>query len=322
MRDFKYRELLLRGPEWEAVVSRIEAVRSEALKECAAAFVVNMRRLAAFAFMPAQIAFMVRRDQVCYDNAIFKITGKSEIKIEEFMKDPPPGVRDEAGRQLGQFIARLSDQEIRSLTVNLGIKYVEGLINVHQLAPMQESIDALFASIVLGSWTAFETFASDLWAVGVDKGPKEIAGALFTTKLPKSEEVLTTEKLRSLENDVRVSPGSFLKETGQVSFQKLELIRRYYVLAFGDEFKTLFDDVDGGYICALSAVRNVLTHRAGLADKRFVEQAGGRFSEFNAVKSGETILLDGELVQKLKLAAANVGAEMIVRIDNLLSPLP
>jgi hypothetical protein len=322
MRDFKYRELLLGKPEWEAVLSKINGVRSECLKECATAFAINLTRMATFAFMPTQLAFMVRRDQIFYDNAIFKITGKGDIKLLDFLKDPPAGVRDEAVRQMGEFIASMTDEEIRLLTVKLGIKYVEALLNSHQMTPMQDSVDAIFASTVLGSWTAFETFASDLWAVGVDKGPKEIAGALFTTKLPKSEEALTADKLRNLDNDVRISPGSFLKETGQVSFQKLELIRRYYVLAFGDEFKTLFDDTADGYICALSAIRNVLTHRAGIADKKFVEQTAGRFTEFKEIKPGQPILLDGELVQKLKLSAAKVGAELIVRIDNLLSPLP
>jgi hypothetical protein len=189
MRDFKYPKLLMGRPEWEVVLKKINGVRSDCLKECAAAFSINLKRMTSFAGMPAQIAFMVRRDQIFYDNAVFKATGKVEIKLSDLLNPPPHGLQEEVDRQMEEF-RNMPDIELRKLVASLGINYVEAVIPIH--AVIQDSLDAMLASIVLGSWTAFECLVSDLWAIGVDKGPKEVAVRLsVSNQLQKPDETRT-----------------------------------------------------------------------------------------------------------------------------------
>jgi len=317
MRDFKYRDLLLGKPEWEEVVTKIAGLRSECLKQCAAAFVINLERTAAFGAMPVQIAHMVRRDQIFFDNAIFKVTGKGEIKLTDFSEEPSFEIKAEANRQMVEYCSK-PDSERVGLAFTMGINYIESLIAAHPI--MRDSAEVIFASIALSSWTAFETLASDLWAIGVDNGTPAIAAmVLSSSKLQKAEENLTPEMVANCEYNAKTHPGSFLREIGRVSFQKLESIKLYYAIAFGNSAKDIFDKTAGGYIYALAAVRNALTHRAGIADKKFVDQAR-KFDELKSIQLNQPILLDGKLVRKLRMAAAGVGADLLQHVDSLLAP--
>ena len=317
IRDFKYRQLLFGKIEWEEVLSRIAAVKSDCLKECADAFALNLSRTGAFGAMPVQIAHMVRRDQIFFDNAIFKITGKGDIKLSDFSGEPSFEVKAEANRQMVEYRSK-PEIERTALAFTMGINYVETLIAAHPT--MRDAADAIFASIVSNSWTAFESLASDLWVAGVDNGPQEISGRLaLSNQLQKGEENITHKTLHSVESDFRTQHGSWLREVGKVSFQRLDHIKLYYGIAFEDRCRNLFDDTAGGYIVALAAIRNALTHKSGIADKKFVKDAQ-RFTELNAIKVGEPILLDGEFVQKLRIAAAELGAELIAHVDKLITP--
>lgn len=213
----------------------------------------------------------------------------------------------------------ISEDERVRLRLHFGVAYIETLLQTSVDKAMKDSIDALFASVVLGSWTAFECLAADLWSIGVDHGPKEVAARLaISNQLQKHDENITAKTVHTTENDPRFQYGSWLLEVGKVSFQKLELIKLYYSIAFGEEYKKLFTDTADGYIGALSCVRNALIHRSGIADKKFVERAQ-QFPELRIIKAGDLVLLDGEFVKKLRSAAAEVGWELISRMDALLS---
>ena len=59
MRQFKYHKPITGGPKWEALMSEFRKIRSKCVRECAAAFEINMRRTATAAITPAEISFMV-----------------------------------------------------------------------------------------------------------------------------------------------------------------------------------------------------------------------------------------------------------------------
>jgi hypothetical protein len=93
----------------------------------------------------------------------------------------------------------------------------------------------------------------------------------------------------------------------------------FYSEAFGKDVKPLFDDVANGYIFALSAYRNALTHNAGRADKHFVKRVE-RFPELRAIAPNDRLLLDGELVKKLRRAAIFLGTKLTLFVDDILTP--
>ncbi len=45
-------------------MTKFAGIKSDRLKECVDAFILNLNRTATFAVMPSELAFMVRRDQI------------------------------------------------------------------------------------------------------------------------------------------------------------------------------------------------------------------------------------------------------------------
>ena len=153
------------------------------------------------------------------------------------------------------------------------------------------------------SWTAFECLVSDLWVTTLDKEDGTIASKLeLSGELAKAKDT-PTDKLK---HNIKSAYGSFCLGTRRVSFQKLENIKRIYGATFGNKIKDLFDEVEGGYILALYAFRNVLLHRAAVADDGFIELAQ-RFPEFRAIKVGDKVEPDGEQVSKMRNASIQLG---------------
>jgi hypothetical protein len=314
MRDYKYRELLLGAGDWNQVVNDLSSIKSECLKECASAFEVNMTRTASFAIMPAEISFMARRDQSIYDNSNFKVTGKP-VSLDDFIgKEIPEGVQEEAGKMIDEFRSEPEDKKNRLKAV-FGLNYIETMLKVHPA--MQASMDAMLNSIIIDSWLFFEAFASDLWCVGVDNGGNIIAGRVVAYQGWEKGDMLASSVPSTIFR-ARTQPRSYRREIGQASFQKLRSIKQYFKAAFGTGIEKLFDDVDSGYIHALSDVRNCIAHSAGKVDAQFLNRAK-RFQEFAQLKVGEKLLLDGALVKKLRDAAFKTGVALLMAIDEMLT---
>lgn len=321
MHDFKYRNLLFEKSFLEGFVLDLSLPKSKALEPVTDAFFVNFKRIAAHTISPARIAWKVRRDQLLIDHAMFKATGKLESTLEQFPSEGDPEWEKydkEFTEGAREFLAETTPDQNNKLIFKYGVQYIEFLLE--ESKHMQDSMEALLSFIILGSWTAFESLAADLWVVAVDTGPKEIRLRLASSnKLLKSDENIDVKKLLTLEYDPSRNFGSSLRELGRVSFQKLEYIKRFYSIAFDRDFNKLFTDIEGGYIFALSAFRNALTHNAGKADANFVKQVAA-FEEFRKIKPGDPLLLDGEIVRKLQNASLTLGTDLVQFVDDILSP--
>jgi hypothetical protein len=266
--------------------------------------------------MPAHLALLARRGQLWTDYIDQKL-GRS---INPDSKDYSRNLSQEEAELAQHLVAKhasCTDSEKKELIDNMGIKYIEHSLEIDK--DMHESMMAVLSTIVLESWTAFETLASDLWVTAVDQGSKDIRNRVMLSKnWLAPDEQITPEKIHELAYDAR-QLGSFLRDVGRVSFQKLDYIRRFYSAAFGKEIDKLFQNVEEGYIFALSAFRNALVHNAGRADMRFVK-AISRFEEFRTIKPKDVLLLDGEVVRKLHNSAIVLGWELIKFVDNVVTP--
>ena len=295
----------------------LSLIRSVQLKEIVGVFDSNMGRTATFAIMPTSVAFSVRRDQVFFQNAILKTTGKSAELMDFLTLKSTPEILAEVNRSALEYKALpagIKDQ-LRGI---LGVEYIEELLAEHPA--MQKSIEALFESVVMGSWTAFETLAADLWAAGVDFGKPEVCGrVLLSNQWEKPDEGIKPQHIPLLESNPKTHVGSFYKEIGKVSFQKLHVAKRYYGIAYGEEAEHMFDSVCGGDIWLLSAFRNAIAHCAGKADRQFVLRMD-RFPEFKHIKSGDPLALDGAIVKRLRHAAMSLGVSLIGLVDRAISP--
>ena len=182
-------------------------------------------------------------------------------------------------------------------------------------------MDATLESIVLQSWTAFECLAGDLWVAGVDNEPGEVAARLVYSgrKLRQPDGNIRPETVYRAGINPKTNYGSFPRAITSVTFQTLGDIRTFYNIAFGQGFTNLFDSTGDGYIEVLAAFRNAITHAAGKADKQFTARMS-RFNEFQHIKEKDQLMLDGDLVLRLKNVAGSLGAALIKQMDNLLSP--
>jgi hypothetical protein len=295
MRDLKYPQAAGTFEQFQREVKAIFDTRSPALRPIGKAFTDNLKRISFVAMMPIEIAHRAKRDQQIEDYAALKSA-----------LEPMPFLHSKA-----QDIGRLSE---------VAVNWIEQLIRDSK--GMRESMEAVLASLIINSWIAFESLATDLWIAGVDNGPAAVAARLHIAgdkMFERTDDSIRPETIHELKIDPRTHYGSFLRAIGKVSFQKLHKIRACYEAAFGRDAGKLFDQTEGGYIYALSAVRNVLIHTSGRADKQFQKQVA-RFPELREIAIDQKVLVDGALVNKLRSAAAVLGAALLHCVDDIITP--
>jgi hypothetical protein len=117
--------------------------------------------------------------------------------------------------------------------------------------------------------------------------------------------------------------GTLLAETKRVQFTSLESIRQAYSLAFPEKVSrarsSRIDATlgDNG-LDSLSAVRNVIVHKAGIADAEYMDRAKSARTA-PRLKEGDALQLDGEKCPILIEPAMKSGAELVAAVDSWLT---
>jgi hypothetical protein len=277
--------------------------KSECLRPTAEAFQTNIIRIANFAKMPAWIALEAKREQLWLDDAIIQTGGKIEPDLTRFASQD---VNPKAVALVNQRITEWRDIPIevfRNLMDQIGIDWVEARGYWSQAISL--GIAALFETIIVETWTAFEMLCKDLWIATLDNDN----GSINT----RVEDALRNKNALPTSNS-KAHLESFQTNPRQLVFQKLKNIKKFYSAAFGPNAISHFDNVESGYITVLNAFRNVIVHKRGKVDRTFLVQVKD-FSEFNAIKDGDEIRLDGEAVAKMSSAALLLGQELIKTAD-------
>lgn len=113
--------------------------------------------------------------------------------------------------------------------------------------------------------------------------------------------------------------GTLLIEAGRVQFTSLEAIREAYSLAFSENGRRArTDKIDttlaAKELDALSAVRNLIVHKAGKADSMYLDD---RKSAPSAPKleENEKLQLDGEVCQSLIMPVLKLSVDLINAVD-------
>lgn len=300
-------------PEWDQAMSDLLEIKSPCLKPVAEAFHANMMRTAIFALMPADITWLRIRDMVLQSNAHFLATGEGVRRFEDVLHgDAAPGEMAEFEKQARAFAA-MPEAFINSFRWKLGVGIVETTA-CHDATTMT-SLQALYTSVILESWLFFEALCADLWVAAVDNATKAIAARVALAPRKKQEDGFP--KVDEIEANFKTHPGSFWREAGIVTFQKRRDIEDNLSVAFGTEIKALLQSTAGGYVWALNAFRNCITHSVGKVDAAFQKQAAP-FPEFRDCKLKSMLKVDGALAAKLRNAALLSGAALLKRVDEML----
>jgi hypothetical protein len=312
--DFKYSELI--APRKHTPRDRILNVSTPGLASVSSAFFRNVARTDSFSLFPAHVAADALQERLLEDVAIWKVTGRLSARKKKYTPKQQ--------REISRIIQKLRDANVRQQLKgeNMierrqteGLPFIEGLLS-HQVGAAQ-SMQAIMFSIVVETWIAFETLAADLWYAALDYGPKEwrIPVLEQSRKFKKGSNFEKRARPKTI-HDPQKAYGSYLRDVDKVSFQKLAYIVFWYKTAFGTQIPKLFSDIEGGYIYALSAVRNVIVHKAGKADPLFL----AAIKEFPELVKNDFVRLDGEIVRRLRNTAIHLATELVMFVDKTITP--
>jgi len=316
LQDWKYPELVASGRH--ARTERIMSVRSPYLRSVAVAFYINIGRAGNLALFPAEVAVQALRKQLIEDYAIFKVTGKLSLGRRAFSKKTLLAISKEVHRQNQAQIKKIDSgkesPQMRRITE--GVQYINQLVGTQ--AGSNKSMEAILFSVCVESWIAFETLCNDLWFVALDHGPadwrKQVR--LKDHKLKGWDDSQTSIEDVDLNQiaDPQEKYGTSLRDKG-ASLRRLADIKSWYKTTFRSGAEKLFNENER--ICALSAVRNAIVHKAGRADRKYL----------NAVKKdpelqtdlNRVIPLDGAVVRELRNVAIHLGTELLLYVDGVLT---
>jgi hypothetical protein len=159
----------------------------------------------------------------------------------------------------------------------------------HEMTGSDTIENAWLHSIVVTTWTAFETLAGDLWEQAVNchpqilaklKGqrPKTTRNAPYTAVRPQqlnaesdeNRKVIDINALERFNYNLTGVMGTLLRESDKVAFQSLGKIRDAYHLAFSRDNASVLFHINSRAFDFLSALRNLIVHKAGVVDNEFV----------------------------------------------------
>ena len=316
MRDFKYHELLSCPPTWNLVGP---VAKNGYLIPPFRIFESALARTQSLAAMPMMVACHATLHQLFLSNANFWETGRGAISINELLLLNFPEKIGSSIRQESASMSARPQKEHDTVSATIGIRHIEAELKSSE--GMRSSMDAIFTSIILQSWTAFESLAADLWVAAVDNGPERLCRLVINSgSLKKSDESITPKDLFDLQYDARTHLGSFLRDTRRVSFQSLKEISKTYGIGFEKKGAEIFLKTNSGEIFLLAAFRNVFAHRNGSIDKDFTTQVKD-FPEFVTWCPPDIIKLDGQLVGRLRDAATQMGFVLVSFLDQYITAL-
>lgn len=226
------------------------------------AFVFNIESIRSFAFVPQTVMSGATAHYFLITEAALAVLGRPVLDDSDL--DRLPEVKQKADEIL------LSGRKLDDGRKEIFKTYSHSLLmyNKRQTIPiLYDGFRHILAFQIAGAYSAFEIFAKDLWIAALDKAPRIACEKFFEKK------VLEIGEFHRYGFDFRANMGQVLAKTKKVTFDSLDNLREAYEGAFPKAvFPSVFSDPK---MKALSEVRNVIAHNAGVSDPEFAEAMGG-----------------------------------------------
>jgi hypothetical protein len=299
-------------------------------------FRYNFHRVRHLMITPAIIGYTAMQFQRHIDVAALEIEGSLDNTDNLSSLESRPNV--------GERVSELHDARLEQDSAMLGTpawdKFVSenhrlGAIPVNMLARApfgSGGFDFLLSSFVIGSWSAFETMAGDLWerALNIDpsglahlrgnpnrlrKNGKPAFGGAKTKKDDPQSKSVDLDLIQFHKFDLRNKMGTILRS--RYEFSRLSTIREAYSAAFDTNTAQVDAALKDDSLDALSVVRNVLVHKAAIIDQEYARRAQG-LKSLPKVEIGKLLLLDGEIVVSLIKPALIQASRLLGAVDEWL----
>jgi hypothetical protein len=199
--------------------------------------------------------------------------------------------------------------------------------------------------MVVGTWTAFESLAGDLWEAALNANQrrlaqlrgneKRIAKLVETKKRANGVELQIPKKRQATGESRKVDlsaihtitegacdlsglMGTLLRANGSFSFASLDGIRAAYSVAFhGSKVRRVENALACRALDALSAVRNAIVHKAGKADQEYLDETVGVPRAPRVATVNDKIPLNGEIVWEIVSPVLQRSISLIDSVNEL-----
>lgn len=286
-------------------------VKSDPLRECVAAFIVNVNRSISLTEFPALVL------------------GFAEF-AEWVLRHPHtlPSRNAQTGEVVNVpvFKPPLDDPEMyREQSLSAGFESLAFWSSSYPDIPM--GMRAVLYAQLVSTWTAFETLAGDLWVRAVNARPVSLGSNVFS-----GDASVTFDLLKDFNFHIRDRLGdvAYLKE--RVKFDNFGKL----VEAYGDTFKLPpgdkkartspnLDDIFKRHrvkLRTVSFVRNLLVHQAGTVDERFRRNMRDCDPMFAALDEDSDLPIDGAKVVELVNPVLQCACELVGFVDGWLGQFP
>jgi hypothetical protein len=350
MRDYKFAEAEKFDPSYKTCADGLKTV---ALTETVKAFVSNMERVASLADFPINVVDISTTWARLGTQACLRLVSKPMLDQDDLQKDPD--LMDKLTEEMAPLMKEWATKQLNvseyAKSHEHAIKQLNGYLSLED--PVS-GIEGILAALLTGTWTAFETMAGDLWVAALNAQPEglaqltgrpariaklagetsrgdedDLSGAESTVG-PDESKVVRLNDIQALTHgdyDIRHKMGSLLR--GRFKFVTLSGIRQAYSAAFSEqEQNARTASIDSALankaLDAMSIVRNIIIHKAMVADQEYVRKAK-RCPLAPQIQAGDRLQLDGVICCTLisPVVAASVG--LIKAVDTwltLTSPAP
>ena len=253
------------------------------------------------------------------------------------------GVADEAKREESMRYARGA---LKGFHGDPGLEGKWGGLYEEETKTMFRTV---FAAQVVATWTAFEQLAGSLWERALNVHPHGLAklsglneageverarqeeqrikraekeakeGKAVQPEMAKAEKgkMIPLSFLEQHDYNVSTMMGTIWQREREFNFQILSQIREAYVRAFYEDHAKVRAAIRDDSLTALAAARNVIVHKAGIIDPKFLEDAGD-LAIFNGVELERPLMIDGPMLKDLVVPAIETSYKLIRAVSDWL----
>ena len=278
-----------------------------------AAFLYNILRLKSLMIAPSRIGY--------YMSYLTNLLARAELektgRVSEY--DDAQQLPDVSSRFTELFMEEIKKRRAlagTSAAAERRVKIILDMTNImHFFAAVDSdfktSLEAMLASYITGMWTAFETLAGDLWERALNVSPENLATLQGVPRGQQRKSIdLDIIKLHGF--DLQQKMGTILR--GKYEMSGLSEIRRAYAHAFVVDADAIIAAINDPVLEKLSAVRNLIVHKAGIVDQEYLERTK-HFGDLPPAMLLIHLPIDGQFVSGLLRSSTAVSFTLLKSVD-------
>lgn len=332
--DLKLESLFMTDPVEKARIAG--PLKNECIEKVHVRYIHDMESVAFLMALPISLVKHTQLRQNAFCMAFHEVVGNPRCDPQTYF-DNEQAIIDAYKKHEKEALQELKSPQRSATYADQSVRQTIMLMGDNEQA--ERGSIALMEASLLNTWTAFETLAGDLWEAAVNAHPAKLATlkgmrkrisdrAGTKTKISERDSAFDQagnpgeSKSISLNDAQWLTNGTFdlSKHMGtlhkrSMRFITLGGIRESYSLAFSDHTDFIDSSLSHESLDALLLVRNLIVHKAGMADEIYVREAA-TVPSAPRITEGDRLKLDGEMVTNLINPVVANCSKLIKSVDS------